>query len=209
MTKLTITQLKKIIREAVREQIENQLLPAEKYELVYSTGGHGGPYEGMEMAKKAAEKLLNGGSDRWIAVVKAGDVSNLGKPVAKAILRRGKGWTEGGISTLPNVNPVASINAMDEAPGRSRRDPDGDSWNDSEDFSPSDGDTKKDRETGEVLVWSDDVRGWVDEDEWQQMNLSKRNHDDEEAALEENHPMSSLSAMNGQQMPEGKKPKKK
>jgi len=31
-----------------------------RYELFYDCGGHGGPYEGLQNAIKAAERLLNG-----------------------------------------------------------------------------------------------------------------------------------------------------
>lgn len=38
------------------------------YELFYSTGGHGGPYDTIAKAVLAAKRLLRGGPDRWIRV---------------------------------------------------------------------------------------------------------------------------------------------
>ena len=76
-------------------------LSGSKFELVYSTGGHGGPYGSQREAKMRAEKLLKGGKDKWIAIIKAGDVTNLKKAKPVALLTR-KGW-ERGSSHLPNV----------------------------------------------------------------------------------------------------------
>lgn len=66
---------------------------AEKFELVYSTGGHGGPYNGLDEAKKRAEALLRGGRDNWIAVVPAAKVTDLSKAGVVDVLYRNKGWT--------------------------------------------------------------------------------------------------------------------
>jgi hypothetical protein len=76
---------------------------ADSFELVYSTGGHGGPYHSEKEAKDRAEKLLKGGQDRWIAVVPAAQVTNLTKAKAAWILYRDKGWKKGP-DQLPNVS---------------------------------------------------------------------------------------------------------
>lgn len=77
-----------------------------KYELVYSTGGHGGPYHSEAKAKAAAERLLKGGKDRWIAVIDAKYTSNLAKADAIWMLKRDGGWKKGPLP-LPNIIPGA------------------------------------------------------------------------------------------------------
>lgn len=77
---------------------------ASRFELVYSTGGHGGPYQGEEAAKKAAERLLKGGRDKWIAVIPAADITNLTKAKVVWLLKRSGGW-EKGPRPLPSVSP--------------------------------------------------------------------------------------------------------
>jgi len=76
-----------------------------RFELVYSSGGTGGPYRSEDEAKEAAERLLKGGSDRWIAVVDAKDVNNLTRAKALWLLKRGGDW-EKGPRPLPNVRPM-------------------------------------------------------------------------------------------------------
>jgi hypothetical protein len=76
-----------------------------KYELVYQTGGTGGPYHSEEEAKEAAERLMKGGSDRWIAVIDAAQLTDLKKAKALWTLKRGKDWDKGP-NPLPNVNPM-------------------------------------------------------------------------------------------------------
>lgn len=75
---------------------------SDRFELVYSTGGHGGPYKGEKAARAAAERLLKGGRDRWIAVIPADQVTNLSKAEAVGIVYRDKGW-EKGRRRLPSV----------------------------------------------------------------------------------------------------------
>lgn len=101
-----------IVRDAIARSAPRDLIKAdhlateraasEKFELVYSTGGHGGPYKGLDEAKEWAERLLKGGRDQWIAVIPARDITDLDKAVAVAILHRGKGW-QTGKNWLPNV----------------------------------------------------------------------------------------------------------
>jgi hypothetical protein len=91
------------IRARRIEELKAELAEAvARYELVYQTGGHGGPYKGEAKAKAAAERLLKGGRDRWIAVVDAKDITDLRKAKALWLLRRGKGW-EKGPQPLPNI----------------------------------------------------------------------------------------------------------
>ena len=74
-----------------------------RYELVYQTGGTGGPYPDEAKAKAAAERLLRGGRDRWIAVIDARDTNNLTRAKALWLLTR-SGW-EDGPRPLPNIPP--------------------------------------------------------------------------------------------------------
>ena len=76
-----------------------------RFELVYQSGGTGGPYDSEDKAKAAAERLLKGGSDRWIAVIDAKDTTNLTRAKALWLLKRGDDW-EKGPRTLPNVRPM-------------------------------------------------------------------------------------------------------
>jgi len=76
-----------------------------KYELVYQSGGTGGPYDSEDKAKTAAERLLKGGSDRWIAVIDAKHATDLVKAKALWLLKRGGDW-EKGPRPLPNVRPM-------------------------------------------------------------------------------------------------------
>jgi hypothetical protein len=67
-----------------------------RYELVYSSGGHGGPYADEDAAKAAAEKLLKGGSDRWIALVPYSSKQFRGdKAKADWVLDKSSGWEQG------------------------------------------------------------------------------------------------------------------
>ena len=76
-----------------------------RFELVYQSGGTGGPYDSEDKAKAAAERLLKGGSDRWIAVIDARHVTDLVKAKALWLLKRGGDW-EKGPQPLPNVRPM-------------------------------------------------------------------------------------------------------
>lgn len=88
----------------------NRRQAANRFELVYSSGGTGGPYDNEDEAKKAAERLLQGGSDRWVAVIDAKDVNDLTKAKALWTLKRGGRW-EKGPSPLPNVRPMDHFEA--------------------------------------------------------------------------------------------------
>jgi len=79
-----------------------------RFELIYSTGGHGGPYASEGEAKRWAEALLKGGKDSWIALVPYERDMPFTGPKARAawILHRGKGW-EKGPRPLPNVRAYA------------------------------------------------------------------------------------------------------
>lgn len=72
-----------------------------RYELVYSTGGHGGPYQSLDAAKDEAERRLRGGRDQWIAVVPAAQINNLRAARPTAVLYRKGGWQDR--SWLPNI----------------------------------------------------------------------------------------------------------
>ena len=50
----------KIARELLK--IAKELMAVEKYELYYSTGGHGGPYKSLKEAEKRAKDLIKGDS---------------------------------------------------------------------------------------------------------------------------------------------------
>jgi hypothetical protein len=65
------------------------------YELVYQTGGHGGPYWSLDAAERRAEALMAGGRDQWIAVVPREEIVNLNEAHSVATLRRGLGWLRG------------------------------------------------------------------------------------------------------------------
>lgn len=60
-----------------------------QYELVYSTGGHGGPYPNVAEAMEDAERRIRGNrNERWIAIVRNRDVPNLWDALAVAVLRK-------------------------------------------------------------------------------------------------------------------------
>jgi len=101
------TRLKTLLSEASLRL--SDVLPS-RFELVYSSGGTGGPYDNEDAAKKAAERLLQGGSDRWVAVIDAKDVNDLTKAKALWTLKRGGRW-EKGPSPLPNVRPMDHFEA--------------------------------------------------------------------------------------------------
>jgi len=65
------------------------------YELVYQTGGHGGPYWSLDAAERRAEALMAGGRDQWIAVVPREEMVDLDEAHSVATLRRGLGWLRG------------------------------------------------------------------------------------------------------------------
>ena len=48
---------------------------SESFELVYSTGGHGGPHLSMRSAKQAAIKFMDGSRERWVAIIDARDIT--------------------------------------------------------------------------------------------------------------------------------------
>jgi hypothetical protein len=59
------------------------------YELVYSTGGHGGPYPSVAAAMEDAELRIRGNrNERWIAIVRNRDVPNLWDALAVSVLRK-------------------------------------------------------------------------------------------------------------------------
>lgn len=51
-----------------------------RYELFYSSGGHGGPYHGLKSAVEAAKKLVETGNEYAIQVYGYGRWPNTGKP---------------------------------------------------------------------------------------------------------------------------------
>jgi hypothetical protein len=66
---------------------------AERYELVYSTGGTGGPYNGLDDAKKGAERMLKGNrNEDWVAVIPAAQTTNLAKAEPVGYHHRQRGW---------------------------------------------------------------------------------------------------------------------
>jgi hypothetical protein len=86
------------------------------FELVYGTGGHGGPYKSEALAKNAAERLLKGQkSEQWIAVISAKDTTNLTKAKALWLLKRDGDWVKGP-QPLPNVAPHAHYFESASAP---------------------------------------------------------------------------------------------
>jgi len=82
---------------------------------------------------------------------------------------------------------------------------DDDHYESAEDFAPDDGDVKKDRETGERMVWSGDEGKWIYEEDWQQMNLAKRAKEEAEEDLDETASISSVDGKNTTLMPESHK----
>jgi hypothetical protein len=92
--------------------------PRGMFELVYSTGGTGGPYPSEAEAKKWAEKLLRGGRDEWIAVIPAEDLTDLKKAKALWVLKRDEDW-EKGPRPLPNVPPHAHYFASEKLSAKS------------------------------------------------------------------------------------------
>lgn len=91
-------------REIAERVVARSKAAATRYELVYQTGGTGGPYPDEDRAKAAAERLLRGGRDRWIAVIDARDTNNLTRAKALWLLNRHGGW-EQGPRPLPNIPP--------------------------------------------------------------------------------------------------------
>lgn len=65
------------------------------YELVYQTGGHGGPYETQASAERSAESMLAGGRDKWIAIVPSAEIVDLNQARPVATLFRDIGWIRG------------------------------------------------------------------------------------------------------------------
>lgn len=78
-----------------REAWEDETLRARdehRYELVYSTGGHGGPYLSFHQASRAAERLMRGNhNERWIAVVPYSRDARFRREDASAVLVREPG----------------------------------------------------------------------------------------------------------------------
>lgn len=65
----------------------------EKYELFYSTGGHGGPYIGLRNARAAAKRLLVGSNSLHridIRPYEKGAVGGYGRPV-ESVYKSGDG----------------------------------------------------------------------------------------------------------------------
>lgn len=79
---------------------------------------------------------------------------------------------------------------------------DDDQYESPEDFAPDDGDTKIDHESGERLVWSGEIGRWIEESEWDQMNLAKRSREESEEDLDETASVSSVDGKNTTLMPE-------
>lgn len=85
------------------------------FELVYSTGGGGGPYPSEDKAKEAAAKLLKGNkNERWIAIIPAKDAHNLTKAKALWVLKQSGDWVKGP-QPLPNINPLKHLQAQAES----------------------------------------------------------------------------------------------
>jgi hypothetical protein len=83
-----------LLRQNRRRRVSRNRPPA-GYELVYSTGGHGGPYWSRDSAEQQAEKIMAGGRDQWIAVVPREEIVDLNEAHSVATLRRGLGWLRG------------------------------------------------------------------------------------------------------------------
>jgi len=92
-----------------------RLTEAGGFELVYSTGGHGGPYPNEAAAKSAAARRLKGNErENWIAVIAAKDTSNLTKAKALWVIKQNGDWVKGP-QPLPGVSPRAHFAAQSEA----------------------------------------------------------------------------------------------
>jgi len=52
------------------DEKKDSLTDPVKYELMYSGGGHGGPYLGAQAAYKGAKRMLKGGSDRAVTIAR-------------------------------------------------------------------------------------------------------------------------------------------
>jgi len=107
----------------VKEDVDDLDEAKERFELVYGSGGTGGPYWTEWAAMEQAEKLMKGSrSETWIAVVPARQTTDLAKAKPTAYLhRKKKGWTKGGGMTLKQifkghfregVDPVADGNVL-------------------------------------------------------------------------------------------------
>lgn len=101
------------VRANRRRRVSRNKPPA-GYELVYSTGGHGGPYWSRDSAEKQAEKLMAGGRDQWIAVVPREEIVDLNEAHSVATLRRGLGWLRGK-TRLPSARMVRNSTALGTA----------------------------------------------------------------------------------------------
>lgn len=74
------------------------------YELVYGTGGHGGPYATIKEAKQQAERLMRGQqSEIWIAVVPRDQMNILSEAKPSWYLLRDRGWSKGGGLTMEQI----------------------------------------------------------------------------------------------------------
>lgn len=77
---------------------------SDRFELVYGTGGTGGPYQGLDKAKAAAERLLKGNrNEPWIAVIPAAQTTDLAAAKPVEYLHRKHGWTKGGGMAMKQI----------------------------------------------------------------------------------------------------------
>lgn len=110
-----------------------RLTEADAFEVVYSTGGHGGPYPSEAAAKAHAVRYMNGFKrERWIAIIAAKDNTDLVKAKALWVLKRKSAfprsaggsddppeWVKGP-QPLPNVNPAKHVSAQTEASAKGK-----------------------------------------------------------------------------------------
>jgi len=86
------------------ESREAAKLAAERYELVYSTGGTGGPYNGLDEAKKGAERMLKGNrNEDWVAVIPAAQTTNLANAEPVGYHHRQRGWVDSKSMTMKQI----------------------------------------------------------------------------------------------------------
>jgi len=89
---------------------------AKLFELVYSSGGTGGPYRSEGEAKKRAELIMDGGRDAWIVVIPAEQNIDLRTARPTWVLIRDRGWKKGGGQTIAQATADNRFRAAAKGP---------------------------------------------------------------------------------------------
>jgi len=88
---------RQVVASKLRELADR--ISGERFELVYGTGGTGGPYPDLEKAKAMADRLMKGNRNEvWIAIIPAAQSNNLANAEVIEYLHRQHGWVIGGMT---------------------------------------------------------------------------------------------------------------